>query len=213
MENIIINVGRQLGSGGREIGERIAQRLGIAFYDKQLLRLASEESGVSHHFFEHADERQQFSLKGLFCVRAGMMQGTMGYGSYLDNDSLFQIQSNVIRKLAEKESCVFMGRCADYIFRDHPRTVNLFISSTYEDRLARLVRRHPEYTVEQITDYLQKADKRRAAYYNYYTNKQWGMAQSYDLCINSSILGIEATTDYLMQFITCKLHLDKDAVK
>ena len=129
-EHYVINLGRQLGSGGKEIGEKLAQEFGIAFYDKELIKLASEESGLCKEFFEKADEKaSQSIIGGLFGTRFPFISdGAIPYGSCLSNDALFKIQSDVIRELAEKQSCLFVGRCADYILRDHPRCVNIFVS-------------------------------------------------------------------------------------
>ena len=133
-EHFVINLGRQLGSGGKEIGEKLARELNIAFYDKELIRLASEESGLCKEFFEKADERTQKTFIGaLFGNRVPFVgDGAIPYGSCLNNDSLFKIQSDVIRSLAQSGSCLFVGRCADYILRDHPRMVNVFISASLE---------------------------------------------------------------------------------
>lgn len=143
-EHYVINLGRQLGSGGKEIGEKLAQQLGIAFYDKELINLASEESGLCREFFEKADEKaSQSILGGLFGSRFPFItEGAYPYNSYLSNDSLFKIQSDVIRHLAEKQSCLFVGRCADYILRDHPRCANVFVSASPEARIERLMKLH-----------------------------------------------------------------------
>lgn len=137
----VVNIGRQLGSGGREIGEKLAARLGIDFYDKELINLASEESGLCREFFEKADEKaSQGIIGGLFGMRFPFISdGAMPATNCLSNDALFKVQSDVIRRLAAEKSCLFVGRCADYILRDHPRCVNVFISSTTEDRITRLV--------------------------------------------------------------------------
>ena len=126
-EHYVINLGRQLGSGGKEIGEKLAKELGIAFYDKELINLASKESGLCKEFFEKADEKaSQSLLGGLFGSRFPFItEGAYPYNSYLSNDSLFKIQSDVIRQLAEQQSCLFVGRCADYILRYHPRCCNV----------------------------------------------------------------------------------------
>ena len=131
-EKFIINIGRQLGSGGREVGEKLAHRFGISFYDKELINLASEESGLCREFFERADEKaQQSFFGGLLSMRFPFIsEGAMPGTNCLSNDSLFKVQSDVIRKLATEKSCLFVGRCADYILRENPRCVNIFISST-----------------------------------------------------------------------------------
>ena len=163
----VINLGRQLGSGGKEIGEKLANDLGIAFYDKELINLASEESGLCKEFFEKADEKaSQTILGGLFGTRFPFItEGSYPYNSYLSNDSLFKIQSDVIRELAERQSCLFVGRCADYILRDHPRCVNVFVSASKEARIERLMRIHniPSEAAEEL---MEKADKKRSSYYN-----------------------------------------------
>ena len=143
-EKFVINIGRQLGSGGREIGEKLATRLGISFYDKELINLASEESGLCREFFEKADERAaQGIVGGLFGARFPFIgDGAIPTMNCLSNDALFKVQSDVIRKLAEEKSCLFVGRCADYILRDHPRCANVFISASREERIARLCRIH-----------------------------------------------------------------------
>lgn len=207
-EKYIINIGRELGSGGKSIGERLAQFYNIHVYDKKLIKLAAEESGLCQKFFEKADE----SNKGFIASLMGGMRipflgdGSM-YDNYLSNDALFKIQSDVIRKLAEQESCIFIGRCADYILRDHPRCVNIFITADMEDRIKRICSLNPELSAEDAEIYLEKADKKRSSYYNYYSNKIWGAAATYHLCINSSVLGLDGTTEYIKEFINKKLNL------
>lgn len=153
----VINLGRQLGSGGKEIGEKLANDLGIAFYDKELINLASEESGLCREFFEKADEKaSQTILGGLFGTRFPFVtEGAYPYNSYLSNDSLFKIQSDVIRQLAEKQSCLFVGRCADYILRDHPRCANVFVSASPEARIERLMKLH-HISAEDAEDLMER---------------------------------------------------------
>ena len=198
MDNkFIVNIGRQLGSGGREIGEKLAARLGIDFYDKELINLASEESGLCREFFEKADEKaSQGIIGGLFGMRF----------PFISNDALFKVQSDVIRKLASEKSCLFVGRCADYILRDNPRCVNIFISASREDRIARLCRLH-SISESAAEEKMNKADKRRAEYYNYYSYKTWGAAATYHLCVDSSVLGIDETVGYIEEFVRKKLKL------
>lgn len=207
-DHYVINLGRQLGSGGKEIGEKLAKALNIAFFDKQLIKLASDESGLCKEFFEKADERaQQTMLGGIFSGRFPFVgDGTLPYGSFLNNDSLFKIQSDVIRQLAENQSCLFVGRCADYILRDHPRQVNIFISASKEARIARLMQLH-SITQQQAEEMMEKADKKRASYYNYYSYNTWGAASTYHLCVDSSVMGIDKTVEYLLLFIRHKLNL------
>ena len=186
--NFIINIGRQLGSGGREIGEKLAARLGIDFYDKELIRLASEESGLCCEFFEKADEKaSQGIIGGLFGMRFPFVSdGAIPATNCLSNDALFKVQSDVIRRLAEEKSCLFVGRCADYILREHPRCVNVFISCSNEERIKRICRMY-SITEREAEEMMNKADKKRAEYYNYYSYKKWGAAETYHLCIDSSV--------------------------
>ena len=209
MDNkFVVNIGRQLGSGGREIGEKLAVRLGIDFYDKELINLASEESGLCREFFEKADEKaSQGIIGGLFGMRFPFISdGAMPATNCLSNDALFKVQSDVIRKLASEKSCLFVGRCADYILRDIPRCVNVFISSSREDRIARLCHLH-SISEDAAEEKMNKADKRRAEYYNYYSYKTWGAAATYHLCIDSSVLGIDETVIYIEEFVRKKLML------
>lgn len=206
----VINLGRQLGSGGKEIGEKLARALGVAFYDKELIRLASEESGLCREVFEQADERASRPLtECLFGSRFSYAGGGgAALGGYLTNDKLFQIQSDVIRSLAGRQSCLFVGRCADYILRDHPRRVDLFVCAAPRARAERL-RARLGISAEAAAELMEKADKKRAAYYNYYSNKTWGAAASYDLCVDSSALGIDGTADFLREFVARKLSLPR----
>ena len=205
MEHFVINIVRQLGSGGREIGALVAKKLNIAFYDKELLQLASKESGLGKEFFERADERSTFNFwRDFFDLGT-----TYSYPNtnYLFSESLFKIQSDVIKQLAAKQSCLFVGRCADYVLRDHPRCINFFISSDLDCRINRLVNQYKYATEENAQELIYKTDKKRAQYYNYYTNKEWGTAASYHLCIDSSVLGVEKTVDFIVQFAKEKLGL------
>jgi len=203
-EKFIINIGRQLGSGGRQIGEMLASQFGIAFYDKELIQIASKESGLGKEFFEQADEKKSHSLiGGLLGLRTNISNEVYG-NNYLSNETFFKIQSDVIRELAEKKSCVFVGRCADYILRDHPCCVNLFITADTDDRIRR-VAHDQSLTLEKAQEKIEKMDKKRAEYYNYFSNKVWGAAESYHLCINSSVLGIDETVAFIRRFIEQKL--------
>lgn len=194
-KNLIITIGRQLGSGGKLVGELLSQKLGIPCYDKELIFLASKESGVGKEFFEQMDEKSRFSFfSNIYGFRSGYMG--IGAGNYLANESLFQIQSDVIRELAERESCIFVGRCADYILRDNPGLTSIFISANIEDRIAQIASSQ-NISPKEAQVLIEQTDKKRAGYYNYYSNKTWGMATSYDLCINSSLLGIEKTADLI----------------
>lgn len=207
-DKYIINIGRQLGSGGKDIGEKLASRLGISFYDKELINLASKESGLSEELFEKADEKpSQTIIGGLFGARFSLFtDSSLPYTNYLSNDALFKIQSDVIRKLAEEKSCLFVGRCADYILRENPRCVNVFVTACMEERIQRVCATK-NLTPEQAEDLIAKTDKKRSEYYNYYSYKTWGAASTYHLCIDSSVLGIDETVLLIESFAKKKLLL------
>ena len=208
MEKFVINVGRQLGSGGREISAELAHRLDISYFDKELLSVAAEESGMCKEFFEKADEQASHPISGgLFGIRFPFSTlSTSSTMNYLSNDALFQLQSDAIRKLADEKSCLFIGRCADYVLRDNPRCVNIFISASLSVRIERVSRREGIST-NKAEEMINQVEKRRAEYYNYYSNKRWGAAESYHFCIDSSVLGITKTTDFIEQFVKAKLGL------
>lgn len=198
-KHLIINVGRQLGSGGRIIGNRIAKDLGIKFYDKEILDLAAQESGFDKKFFERNDENKGF-LKTLFSSFSSLGGDNNPYANQLSDESLFKFQSDAIRKAAEKESCVFVGRCADYILRDMPNCINIFVTADMDDRVKR-ISSLLNISQKEAEKMCNDGDKNRANYYNFYTAKSWGKATSYDLCINSSVLGIDATIELIEDFI------------
>ena len=201
---VIITIGRQFGSGGRVIGHKLAERLGIAYYDKELITLASKESGICGEFFEKADEKASNSLLKAFTMGFSLNNTIFQNNDYLSNESLFQIQSDVIRKVAAEKSCILVGRCADYILRDNKDCLSVFISASLEDRIRRAMEYNDKLKASDAEEFLRKADKSRASYYNYYTDKTWGTADSYDLCINSSYLGIDKTIDYILSFLQAR---------
>lgn len=206
MQNkIILTIGRQFGSGGREIGQKLAEALGITYYDKELMAIAAEESGLSKEFFEKADERASSGLSYAFTVGFSYMGMFTPYTDILSNDGLFKFQSDAIRKLAAEKSCVLVGRCADYILRDDPDCLSFFIHNTMENRIQRILASQT-ITVEQAKDLLTKTDKSRAAYYNYYTNKEWGMASSYNFSIDVSVLGVDETVAFMKSFVERKMN-------
>ena len=197
--HIIINVGRQLGSGGRIIAKLLAEDFNCKLYDKELLNLAAKESGFSEAFFEQNDEQKGF-MKSLFHLHAPHVGDNNFYNSRFSQESLFQFQSDAIKKAAEDGSCVFIGRCADYVLRERKDTVNIFITANMEDRLKAVAERH-ECDEETARKILRNKESARASYYNYYTGKKWGHAESYDLCVNSSVLGLKKTEELIKTFI------------
>lgn len=198
--SFIINIGRQLASGGRAIADILARHYGITAYDRKIIELAAKESGLSQEFFENADEKKSHGFfHSIFSARAAA--NALGGGdSFLSNDALFKVQSDIIRDLAERESCIFVGRCADYILREHPCCINLFFTADLQDRVARMAA-EKGITAEQAEELIEKTDRRRADYYNYYSGQTWGAAENYDLCINTSHLGFEGTAKMLIEYI------------
>ena len=199
MGKIIINVGRQLGSGGHDIGRMLALDFGAKYYDRELLNLAAKESGFSEKFFEENDERKGF-LKGLFNVQTSHFSGSSLYKSNFSQESLFQFQSDAIRKAAAEGSCVFVGRCADYVLRDFPNVVNIFVTASMDYRIRQIMNKQ-HLDEEAARNYIEKRENQREEYYNYYTGKKWGYAASYDLCVDSSVLGIMETEKLIAEFI------------
>ena len=199
MKHIIINVGRQVGAGGQEIGRMLAKDFEAQYYDRELLNLAAKESGFSEKCFKQNDEKKGF-LRGLFNVQAPHIIGGSLYGSNFSQEGLFQFQSDAIRKAASEGSCVFLGRCADYILRDFENVVNVFITASMDFRVD-VVSKVKQLDDEHARKLIEHVESRRAQYYNYYTGKRWGAAESYDLCIDVSILGLEETEKLIADYI------------
>lgn len=199
----VINIGRSLGSGGRAIGHILAQTFDIAYYDREILTLAAKESGFCTEVFERNDEKNRF-LRTLGNIIPFVGGGTTYYNNELSNENLFRIQSDAIRKAADEHSCIFIGRCADYILRNNPRCVNVFITADMKDRIANVMKWN-ECDEEHARELIEKGDKERADFYNFYSSGTWGAAETYHLCINSSVLGIEKTAEFIQEFVIKKL--------
>ena len=204
-KHVIICVGRQLGSGGHDIARMLAMDFNAKYYDRELLNLAAKESGFSEKIFEQNDEKKGF-LRSLLNMQPTQLAGVNLYKSNFSQESLFQFQSDAIRKAAEEGSCVFVGRCADYVLRDMPNVVKVFVSASMRYRIDQLLARR-SVTPQQAKRIILQEEDRRAAYYNYYTGKKWGAAESYDLCIDSSILGLVETEKLIAAFIRKRLGL------
>lgn len=191
---IIINVGRQFGSGGRQVALAMSRMLGIPVYDSELIAKAAEDSGFSKALFQKSDEnRSIFSISSFFST------GKYGIAdNYVGDNELFKIQSTVIRDIAENGSAIFLGRCSDYILRDM-NCLDVFITAPMEIRCQRVAERE-QIPVNQAESIVIKKDRTRETYYNYFTFGQWGTASNYDLCIDSSILGIDGTAEMIIEF-------------
>jgi cytidylate kinase len=201
MDKYIITIGRQFGSGGRSIGQKIAEKLNIHFYDKELISIAAKESGTDPEIFKDVDEKAANSL--LYSLSTGMYGFGSGFSAMGDlpvNDKLYLLQHKIIKKIAENESCVIVGRCADYVLRENPDCVNIFIYADMAFRKEQSVKKHgiDEARAEHI---INKTDKSRANYYSFYSGQKWGMAENYDLCINSSKLSEDKIVDLIIDYI------------
>jgi len=199
----IITIGRQYGSGGYDVGELLAKRLGIEFYDKELLARAAKDSGINTELFARADEQPTNSfLYSMSLGTSGLHTGFMATPDYLTNDKLFALQSDTIRSIAEEGPCVIVGRCADYILRDEPGLISVFISAPMADREARIMKLHPELHDNAPAALIRQTDKARASYYNYHTDRNWGDIDNYHLCVDATRLGKEGTIDFLAEYVT-----------
>ena len=198
-KHIIICVGRQLGSGGHDIARMLAADFNAKYYDQELLNLAAKESGFSEKFFEANDE-QRGIFRSLFHLHASHVSDNNLYQNNFSQESLFKFQSDAIEKAANEGSCVFVGRCADYVLRNRDNVVNIFISASKRFRIEQIMAKQ-KLDFSAARKFIQQREGKRAAYYNYYTGKKWGAAESYDLCIDASILGLQATEKLIADFI------------
>ncbi len=199
-EKTIYAIGRQFGSGGRAIGRRLAEHLHIPYYDKELLSIAAKDSGLSESLFQNADEKPTSSL--LYSLAMGnypMATGALGFNEMPLNDQLFLIQSKTIKRIAEQGSCVIIGRCADFILRDNPDVISIFIHAPLSARVYRAVHVY-EIDEDKAEDICLKNDKTRANFYNYYSDMKWGMCRTYDLSLDSASLGIEGCIDIILKY-------------
>ncbi len=197
-KKIIITIARQYGSGGRAIGELVAKELGIPIYDKEIITNAAAVGELNEEVIKTADESAANSLLYTLAMGSNVLGTTMHFGYKMPlNDKLFIIQSEIIKEYA-KESCVIIGRCSDYVLRNEENIFRIFIYGDLEHRCARVAARHPEIKSTQIIDVINKTDKRRSSYYNFYTGNKWGKYDNYDMAINSSTLGIEGTANVIV---------------
>ncbi len=199
MGHKVITIAREFGSGGRAVGEKLAEKLGMEYYDKKLISLAAQKSGIREDLFENADEQPTNSLLYSLAMGAHSLSNAFfQYDDTLTNDKLFLIQSDIIRSLAREKSCVIVGRCADYLLRDEPYAFSVFIHADYDTRLARVQELY-QLSPSQAKDLIKRTDKKRKSYVEFYTSQVWGAAKNYDLSLNSSLLGIDGTVDLIAE--------------
>ena len=185
MNNVVITIARQYGSGGRTIGEMLAKKLNVHYYDKELMKLASDDSGINEALFVNADEKVKNT--SLFHIARKEYHGELippESDDFTSTDNLFNYQAKIIRDLAKEESCVIIGRCADYVLKDYPNVLSVFI-----------------HAPKELERFINKTDKHRAEYYKYHTGREWTDARNYDLCLDSSKLGYERCVDEIISYM------------
>ena len=193
MKKVVITIGREFGSGGREIGIKLSQKLNIPFYDKELILHTAEKTNLEHSIVEKYDEKHSFpafSSSNIFDIYQMPM-----------SDRIYIAQSDVIRDIAAKESCIIVGRCADFILDENPDVFKIFITAPMKDKIVRKREVLPEKSDAEIEAHINKIDKKRAKYYTYYTDRTWGKASTYNLCIDSSVLGVDGTVDLIIDAV------------
>ena len=201
MDQYVITIGRQFGSGGRSIGEKLAKKLNISFYDKELISIAAKESGMDPEVFEGVDEKAANSL--LYSLSMGMYSFGSGFSAMGDlpvNDKLYLLQHKIIKEIADKENCVIVGRCADYVLRGNPNCVNVFVYANMAFRKEQSTKKHG-IDAAHAEHIINKTDKSRANYYSFYSGQKWGAVENYDLCIDSSMLDEDKIVDLIAEYI------------
>ena len=209
MEKVIITIARQYGSGGRTIGEELAKKLGISYYDKDIIRMASEESGIHEQLFGRADEN--VSTKQRFFAKSGIYKGELippQSKDFTSDENLFNYQAKIIRQLAEESSCVIIGRCADHILADVPGVVRVFVHAP-EDFCLQEAMKVNSLSVSDVQKLIAQTDEYRAHYYKYYTGQEWKNAKNYDLSLDSSRLGFDGTVEAILSYIEVRKKFDK----
>jgi cytidylate kinase len=204
-ETFAVCLGRELGSGGHAIAKHIADQLHLKFYDKELIYIAASKSGYSKELFEKSDEEKS-TIHTFFTNFIPFLGSTDFYGNQVDEESLFSILSQTIRELAEQDNCLFVGRCAEYILRHKPLMTSIFISADMQDRVDRLMDSH-HISAEHAKHFIINNDKHRASFHDFYSENQWGMASTYELCVNSSKLGLEDTELFITDYIRKRFSL------
>lgn len=204
----IITIGRQFGSGGRMIGQKLAAKLNIPFYDKELITLAAQKTGLSPEVFEQADEKAASGFLYSSLLGTYPLGLQLGYNYNMPiNDKLFLAQSSIIKEAAAAGSCVIIGRCANYVLKDDPNCVSLFIHAPIKVRINRALEEY-QMPAARIEETIEKIDKRRAAYYNYYADTRWGKIDTYQFSMDSSVLGIEGTADLIAALVDLRERKD-----
>ncbi|MBB2181935.1 cytidylate kinase-like family protein [Lachnospiraceae bacterium MD1] len=201
MNKYVITIARGYGSGGRTIGKMLSEKLGIPYYDRDLLRLASDDSGINQALFAKADEKLKKSL--LFRIASNVYKGELippDSDDFVSNDNLFNYQAKIIKELANTESCIIIGRCADYVLKDYENVIKVFVHAPMEDCIKTL-KEMTGKSDKEIEKQILSIDKHRAEYYKYYTGRDWKNAENYDLCLNSSRLGFDKCVEIVQSYM------------
>ncbi len=210
MAKFVVTIARGFGSGGKTIGKMLSERLGVHYYDREILALASEESGIHVDLYERADEKAKGRLFRRYSGNHGKTVISPDSDEFVSDDNLFNYQAKIIRSLAEKENCIIIGRCADYILRNKPGVVRLFIYADRESCINKVMElyggRHSD-----ANDRIEKIDRTRAAYYKYYTSRDWYDLGNYDLCINTAVFSFEETVEVIVDYLKRRGALEEDA--
>lgn len=203
MNNLVITIGREFGSGGKYIGEKLAERLGIKFYDKELLKRVSEENHIDMQLLERADEKQKQSFWYTLAMASFSYTDSVNTLTELpSNEIYFADQAKVMEEIANTESCVIIGRCSNFILRNNPNAIHIFVyASDFNFKVNRKMK-YGDLTQKEATHLIHKTDKERAAYYSYYTDEDWGDKKGYDLCIDTSKIGVDKTVDLIIDYIS-----------
>lgn len=205
----IITINRLCGSGGSDIGKKVAERLNIDYYNKKLLRLASDDSGINEQLFAQADEKVKKSL--LYRVSKGAYKGELippESGNFTKDQNLFNYQAKVLKELADKESFIIIGRCGDFILRDYPNLIKIFITAP-EDYCAQRVSDNMDISLKDAYAHISKINKQRSEYYKYYTAQSWSHAGNYDLCLNAASLSDKQSVDFITDYVNKRLGIGK----
>lgn len=205
MDNFVITIGREFGSGGLDVARKLSEKLNVKYYDKELLAMAAKESGLCEEIFENHDEKPTNSFLYSLVMDTYSVSGYTS-APFLDmplNHKVFLAQFDAIKKLAEKESCIIVGRCADYALSEHPNCISVFIHADMDFRIKHVMDTF-DLTKEKAKDMIQKTDKKRASYYNYYSSKKWGDSRSYNLSIDSSQLGLDGCVEMILDYMDIK---------
>lgn len=205
MDKVVITIARQYGSGGRTIGQMLAQKLNVHYYDKELMKLASDDSGINEALFVKADEKLKST--SLFRIAKNVYQGELippdKGDDFVSNDNLFNYQAKIIKQLAQEESCVLIGRCADYILKDYSNVLSVFIHAPKEFCMQEAAKKI-NLSGRELEKYITRTDKCRADYYKYYTGREWTDARNYDLCLDSSKLGFERCVEEICSYMNVR---------